>query len=208
MEGYFQEYLNIYLKRNKKKLIVLSSFRDPIERHMSSFFQCYGTKALRNGEAKTKFETILYTKSIFELQQQFLQELNDKSCAGMMNESIIDITKELKISFKDLNYNKVDQFGIYESDTIKLYVFHFPFLTQNMSDILSKITGKKIVIRDANMSEDKWYKEIYKEFKKSLYIPKETIINVYSYKKDLVEIFNTSTYELAVKSSLNKYSKR
>ncbi len=206
MEGHFQDYLNAYLMKNKRKLTVISSFREPIERHMSSFFQCYGTKAIRNKEVKDKFETILYRYSIEELCEQFIHELNNKSCSGMMNESIMDIIKELNINLNDLNYDKKNKFGLYENNIIKLYIFDFKFITQNMSNILTNITNKEIIVKNSNTSEDKWYKEIYHEFKKTLVIPSQTIVDVYSYKSDLIKLFNEDDYDTILNNALKKYS--
>ncbi len=58
-EGLFQSYLERYQKQNNKKLKVITVFRDPIERHISSFFHFYGTRPLRLKELKNESETIL-----------------------------------------------------------------------------------------------------------------------------------------------------
>ncbi len=204
-EGFFEEYLDTYLKVNEKKLIVISSFREPIERHISSFFHYYGTRPINKKEVKNISETIIYKKTIPELQSQFIQELNDQSCPAMMNESIIDIATELKISLDDLNYNIKNKMGLYEKNNIQLHIFDFRMLTSNMQKILSNISNKEITLKNSNMSSEKWYNEIYKEFKSSLDIPAETVKNVYSLKKNLIEMFYEDGYDAALKTALHKY---
>jgi len=206
MEGLFKEYLDTYVKNKNKKLIVISSFREPIERHISSFFQYYGTRPINRKEVNDYTETTIYNKTIPELQLQFTEELNNKTCPAMMNESILDIVDELDISLKDLKYSTDHKMCLYEKDNIQLYIFDFRMLTHNMETILSNITGKNIKVTNSNTSSEKWYDSIYKEFKSTLYLSEETIKHVYALKKDLIEMFYEEGYDESLKKALTKYS--
>ena len=204
--GDFQEYLNNYLEKKMKKLNVITVFRDPMERHISSFFQGYGTRPIRLKEVGNEFETIIYRYTIEQLQNKFIQELGNKSLIGL-SESIHELCHELQISVEALNYNNEIEYGLYESENIRLYIFRFDILTRNTEYLLSDITEKKILINNANMSNSKWYKDIYSEFKASLVIPHQTISEIYNSKRDLITLLYSDNYESILNQAFIKYGR-
>ncbi len=206
-EGNFQKYLEKYFMINKKKLKVITIFREPIERHISSFFQGYGTRPLRLKEVRSEFETIIHTYSIKQLQKKFILELNDKSLIGY-RESMNEISRELNIKPKELVYNPNKQFGLYETDIIELYFFRFDTFTANFSLLLTEITGTEIMEKKGNISKTKWYKEIYSEFKASLVIPNHIISEVYNHKSDLISLFYPDSIELLLNQILTRYGSK
>jgi hypothetical protein len=183
--GDLEPYLNEYFKKYKKRLSVITVFRDPIDRHISSFFQWYSTKPHGN---------IIYKRSINELHEQLVEEIDSQKLVGQ-KESIYEICKELKISTSDLNYNFQTQHGLYEGKTIKLYLFRFDTLMKNLDGLFSLITGNEIVQYNKNMSNAKWYSEIYRAFKSSLKVPTHIVDAVYSSRRDLIELFYKGDYE-------------
>lgn len=47
-------YLDAYFARHSKPLDVITLFREPIDRHISSFFQGYGSRPLNEKRSPTK----------------------------------------------------------------------------------------------------------------------------------------------------------
>ena len=205
--GDFQGYLDEYLAHNRKKLNVCSVFREPMERHISSFFQGYGTRPIRLKEVSNEFETIIYKYTIKQLQDKFIQELDDKSLIGI-RESLHEICNELHISVEKLNYNSKIGYGFHETENIRLYIFRFDFLINNIENLLSDITGKKIIKQNANMGSSKWYKDIYSEFKASLVVPHHTIMDIYESKRDLINLFYLNNYDSILKQAFIKFGNK
>lgn len=205
--GAFAPFLHDYFDKNKRKLVVITTFRDPLERHISSFFQWHGSKPVRDGDVKNERETIICRKPIIALQEQLIDEINTSNLVGQ-GESIHEICEELQISVRDLNFDHDKQFGLYESERIKLYIFRFDTLIGNISDSLSLITSSDIVVHSTNQSTDKWYHEIYSEFKESIKFPGDTIDRVYSSRRDLIELVYQDDYERIVRKAKDRYEDR
>jgi len=202
--GDFRSYLESYFQKKSRKLGVITVFREPMERHISSFFQGYGTRPLMRREVKNKVETIIYNYTINQLQEKFISELRSRSLIGYP-ESIHEIIKELQISTNDLVYHNGRRFGIFETQYIRLFMFRFDILFNDLGRLLAEITHKNIVIKNSNMSESKWYRDIYIQFKKSLVIPDDVVLDVYALKRDLIELFYSGNYNLALNQALMSY---
>jgi hypothetical protein len=205
--GELREYLESYYRRNRKKLDVITVFREPMERHVSSFFQGYGSRPLRLKEVEHQSETIIYNYTINQLHEKFISELRSQSLIGF-TESMHEITTELQISIQDFPYNNEKQFGIFETQLMRLFFFRFDVLFGNLERFLAEVTGKNVVIETANLSELKWYVEIYSEFKKTLEIPDEIIMDVYNSKRDLIDLFYSGDYDSALNYALERYGEK
>jgi hypothetical protein len=206
-EGSLPLILNNYLSKNNKKLNVITVFRNPFERHISSFFQWYGTRPLDLGQVKDIRETLIFKSSINKLQEIFLSELKAQSLTGF-NDSLHEIFKELKICADDLKLFKHKKYGIYETEKIKIYFLRHDVFFNEFEILLNEICGLKIVQKNKNMSSDKYYKEIYAEFKKSLSVPYEIISRVYDSKADLMRLFYESETELIISKCKTEYGDR
>lgn len=202
--GGFQEYLEKYVKKNGKKLNIITVFRDPIERYISSFFQGYGTRPIRLKEVDNEFDTVIYKYSIKQLQDKFISELKDQSLNGI-DESIYGISRELQMGIEILNYIEEERSGLYETESFILHIYRFDILTRNMEELLSKLTGKKIEKKNANISSSKWYRDIYFEFKASLVIPGNDIREVYNSKRDLINLLYTEDFDVILNRAMAKY---
>ena len=99
--GDFTGYLESYFQRNKKKLDVITVFREPMERHISSFFQGYGSRPLRLKEVENELETIIYKYTINQLQEKYIKELRSQSLIGF-TESMHDMAGRLHEKVTDI----------------------------------------------------------------------------------------------------------
>lgn len=205
--GDFRFILDSYKFKNNKKMIVITVFRNPLERHISSFFQWHGTRPLLLKEVRNINETIIYKSSIKKLQDKFLSELRDQSLVGF-SDSLHEIFQELEICADDLKFNNERNYGIYETEKIKLYFLKFDIFFNEYNNFLSKITGIKISQQNRNMSENKFYREIYTEFKKTLSLPNEVISDVFNSKWDLMKLFYDKDAQSILSECYIKYGRR
>ena len=206
-EGQFKSYINAYYQQNQKKLDVISVFRNPVERHISSFFQWYGSRPLIKREVHHVSETVIFQKSIHELQEQFINELKSNTLIGR-EESIFSICDELKINPQKLTFDGSKKIGVYEKKKIRLYLMRFDILFNDFEQILSKITDKPVGQVNKNMGSEKWYADKYLEFKKTLIIPEDIIYGVYKRRKILIDIFYPGKFDDLVHSAKEKYGIR
>lgn len=205
-QGSFPNILDYYLARKNKKMNVISVFRNPFERHISSFFQRYGTTPLLRKEVNDISETLIYKLSIDELQDKFLYELKSQSLHGF-SDSLHEIFKELKISSNDLKYDDSSKYGVYETEKIKLTFFRHDTFFYEFENLLSEVSGVKIIQRNRNMSNDKFYKKIYAEFKRTLSVPGNVISEVYDAKIDLMGLFYGSKSESIINQCRTKFQR-
>jgi len=204
--GTFLQYLEQYYLNKNKNLNIITVFREPIERHISSFFQWYGWGVVRKKLVQDTTETIIYKHSIKELQEYFIYLLDSQSLAGR-HESIDEICKELNIDVADLNYNAEKQYGLIEMDYCRLFIFRFDILIYRgrLNYLLSKITEKPVKQKNANVSTFKWYGDIFSEFKGSIKLPHSTIIQVYERKRNIINLLYPGEYAARLAVALEKY---
>jgi hypothetical protein len=202
LEGFLQQYYS----RNGRQLTIITTFREPIERHVSSFFQWHGEGVIRKNIYKQEAETIIYQRSITELQNTFIHELHNQTLAGF-RESIHELCEELKIPLAELHYCTEEEIGIVEKSCWKLFLFRFDKLIREggLERHLSTVTGKPIKQHDANMSTSKWYRDIYATFKASLKIPRKTIIDIYESKRSIFCLMYPGQYDDMLSDALLRY---
>jgi hypothetical protein len=132
-----------------KKLYIIDSYRTPIERKISSFFENI-RKHVPNHRNKTVDELI----NIFN--SKYLNEIEEYH-------SINPIMKHYGVEpFDTFDFNK--RFIIKEKGNLVFIKILFSDIN-NWSNILSSIFNKQIVVSNGNISQRKSYKHIYNEFK-------------------------------------------
>jgi len=204
--GTFLYFLEQYYLKNKRKLNIITTFREPIERHISSFFQWYGEGVVRKKIVQDISDTIIYKSPINELQERFFNEIESQTLAGKL-ESLDEICKELDIRVADLNYSTDKQYGLVEMKYCTLFIFRFDILIyeNRLADLLSQITGQSILQHNANVSSSKWYHDIFAEFKASLKIPYSTITRIYESKRHILNLLYPDEYDFLLSRALQKY---
>jgi hypothetical protein len=208
--GSLASYLDMYHARRNQRLPILTIFREPIQRYISAFFQWHGKGVIRKITKKEAEESIIYQKSIGELQEQFLNEVCNLMLVGQ-RESIDDLCVELGIRITDLNFNLEQDFGLLELPTCRLFTLRFDrlFPDQQFEALMSEITGRPIAIYRWNISSAKWYSDRYAQFNESLIIPEETIRAIYHSKRELLDLFYPGQFEAMLSTAIAKYhSKR
>jgi hypothetical protein len=116
------------------------------------------------------------------------------------------IANELGKEVSEFSFDTEEKIGIYETKNLVLYLFRFDQLFSNFSDMFAKVTGAPLQVQNTNIGSDKWYKEIYEEFKSSLRMPGDVIESAYQEKNQLINLFYPGNYQALLDSVIKKYS--
>ena len=197
-------YLDAYFARHSKRLDVITLFREPIDRHISSFFQGYGSRPLNEKEVADKTETLIYRLTVDELREQFIAELEAKTLIGF-SESIHEIAKALHLNFSDAMTIQDGDTRVMQLPTARIFLSRFEPFFQNFEASLSRIVGDEITVQNSNQAESKWYREKYLDFRRGLQLPRVVIENAYLSKRDLIEIFYEVPFEAALDRAIAAY---
>ncbi len=205
--GLFAEFLASYHQYNARKLGIVTVFREPLERHVSSFFQWHGHGVITAKQKKDIASTIIFSQPIPDLQETFVKEVEEQTLVGR-RESIDEICEELNLKIANLKYDTDKEHGLIEMENCCIYSFRFDILfgANKFEDLVSRMAGKPIIKRDANLSASKWYKDILLKFKQTLHIPRSTIVSVYESKRLLIEHFYPGQYEYLLTQAISRYT--
>lgn len=205
--GVFRSYLEQYRRRKDRKLHVVSTFRLPLERHMSSFFQWYGTDAVRKGWVHGADDTIIARLDVNELQSLFLKELRYGSLAGR-HDSLHELCSEHGLEVTALPFDVKAGFGIFEDALVRMHLFRFDLLFTDLTGLLEEALNVRVSPKTANFSPDKWYWQKLQEFKSTLAIPPDLIKLIHASKKDLIDLFYPDRYQEILNDQLARYAQR
>lgn len=178
-----------YRQRHGCALRIVSVFREPIERHISSFFQWHGEGALWRGQVASREESLLATCSVAELQQRFRDDLESGAQVGAL-ESIQELCGELAIPVQRLHYDPSQHHGETLLPECTVHLFRFDSLIQEgrITELLSPLAGRTIQPRASNLSAVKWYFPILQEFRATLRLPAGLIRRIHGEKADLLRL--------------------
>lgn len=193
-----------YNQYNKTTPTFITVFREPISRLVSSFFQTYGTDMIQFGHIKDETESILKTSSQKELQEIFIDELLTRKLKGYP-ESLHILSNELDIVLSPENFTHHQNYLIMEHKHFKLIILKFENLIKNFQEILSSSLGSPCEIITSNKSSEKWYSNVYKDFKQQLSIPTHCCRQIYEDRKDIIDLLYPQQYQSMLSSALFKY---
>ena len=167
-------YKTINLSSAKKKLFIIDSYRTPIERKISSFFQNIHIN-IPNYKSLTMQQLI----HIFNLK--YLHDIEEYH-------SINEILNHYNIPlFKEFNFKRGFNIKIVKN---KIFIKLLYKDIDIWNKILSKIFNKNIIIKNDNLSKNKDYIQIYNRFKEKYIVPKNYLIILKKFDKEF-RIYNT-----------------
>jgi hypothetical protein len=183
------QFLREYRRRRGRVLPIVSVFREPIGRHISSFFQWHGEGALRRQPGATPADSLLARCPVPELQRRFREDLERGAPVGAL-ESIRELCGALAIPVERLHFDPLRHQGISELPDGTLHLFRFDSLIQEgrIGPLLSALAGRPIQPRAANLSTVKWYFPILQEFRATLVLPAALIRRIHAEKLDLLSL--------------------
>lgn len=203
-EGDFADRLAAYAAERRRRLRVISIFREPMERHVSSFFQAHGTRPLRTGEAADPSETILCRHPVEELQRRFLVELEDRSLIGYA-EALHSLCRELDKAPSALLARRETDRWVHEGTAIELFVCRFDDFFRDFEPMLAGMVGAPVRAVETNIGERKWYGDIYRAFARSLRVPRRILLGVYEDKRDIIETVCGEGFDAVVARARARY---
>jgi len=173
-------YDTINLSSKNKKIFIIDSYRTPIERKISSFFQNIHIHV-------PNYKTLTIQKLIHIFNLKFLNKIEEyHSINSVLTHYNIPLFK--KFDFKN-------KYIICEKNN-KVFIKILYKDIHDWNNILSKILNKKINIVNDNLSKNKDYSDIYNRFKKKYIVPKSYL--QYLKKNDNeFKIYNTKEEQVA-----------
>ena len=204
----FKIYLETYQNTNARELHIISVFRDPMERMISSFFQSLSeeinayTDPYNTEEIHNQDENVIYKLSWQELQTMFCDYT--KLIDGW-GESVIHICDELDVSVDDLEFDDDELIGVNDLHGCRLYLLRFDLMLPKLAVLLTRIAGRNIVVQSTNMNDSKYYAEYHEQFKNSLKVPPNVIKLVYDSRKKLMDLFYPDQFNSILTAKIHQY---
>ena len=149
-------------------------------------------------------DTIIFKNTVPCLQRKLVAEIEEGVLVGQAD-SLYQICEVLNIDIRDLKFDLERGYGEFESDFYTIYLLRFDILVNDMPFLLSEITGKTVGGRNANRSSEKWYRDIYREFKQTFKLPESTIYKIYESKLDCFDLFYPGQYKTRLNLALSKF---
>lgn len=166
----------------KNKIYIIDSYRTPLERKISSFFENIKTD-LPNYDKLTIEELI----NVFNTK--FLNNIEEYH-------SINEIMNHNKIPLFD-SFNFTDKYIKIEKDNIVYIKLRFSDISE-WNNILSSIFQKKIEVHSANLTKNKAIYDLSEKFKKSYKVPKAYINSILNNRE--FNVFNSEQEKISYKS--------
>ena len=162
--------LSRLIKKNKNKFYIITIFREPIERKISSFFQNLD-----------KYKQEINLKGLRFDSNKINLILNDKYFLTNSNEEDLWIKNELIDTFGFLVYNKKEiqnkNYIIEKTKNVDLLILKMENINENFSVAISNLLSleKPINFKKYNSGEEKYYKNDYKHFKDNFKLKIQTL---------------------------------
>jgi hypothetical protein len=168
-----------YNMETKKRILIIDSYRSPIERKISAFF--HHIESILPNYKEKNMQTIIDTfNSVLHNIEEY--------------QSIDEVFQYFNIpSFKTFDFQKKYCIKTHENITFVKIRFHE---INEWSNILSTLFNTKITVRNHNLTEKKEINILYNDFKSVYKIPKTYLLNqlvkdvsfkIYNSKKEQAE---------------------
>lgn len=204
----FRDNLAKRKRERREKPKIITNFRLPVERHVSSFFQWYGTGVLKINKNLNVEDTIISSYSISELNKAFISDLEKSKLVGY-KESIHEIFDIFSLKPSDLTVGFLPHSYQVNHELADIYFFRYDELFKDFVRTLSSVLQIELAKENRkNISSEKWYHSKFFEFKNNFQIPGALIEKTYEYRKNLIDIFYPNSYETLMKRDIQTYGFR
>jgi hypothetical protein len=162
----YNSNINIYkiIKNNSinRKVYIIDSYRTPIERKISSFFE--------NISKHVPDYNLIDIKSLINIfNNKYLKNIEEYHS---INEVMLHFNVPL---FNEFNFEK--KYNIEEKDNIIFIKIRFKNIDE-WSSILGKIFNKEIILHNHNLSVNKEIYNLYEKFKEEYKVPLSYLYNI------------------------------
>jgi len=162
----FIKYLEDYKKTNGKKLKIISTIRNPIDRLISSFFQTFHSDEIIFKKQQSKNTTIMKNTNQFLLNKYIKHIINDD--IKHRKESLSEMSEIFNMNIIKSLVKKENYYYL-EHDLFELYVLNFKNIIDNDNnlDYINHCLNTKCAnMQKHNLSSDKLYYPKYISIKK------------------------------------------
>src|SRR3989338_6062816 len=152
-----KDLINYIYTKTGKKVLILSAYRDPVSRTISAFFEKYEIN-IRKKNATLQEQLAVFNDNFFMDQEEYHPYLDKENLMGL--------------NIYEKPFNKVKGHTVYENDKIKLLLLKFDIINKWKDIIplyLDKNSISDFIYIKSNISTDKWYSSLYKNFKNNFY---------------------------------------
>lgn len=202
----FREYLKSYLEKYGKRVKIISAFRLPIERHISSFFQWYGDGAWRQRLPDYQDEdTVIHQLDLGGLNSLLVSDIASRKLAGY-RDSLHELCRVLEIDSMVLQTEPYKGPYRVDHELAEITLARFSDLFIDSLTNIWTLSGASVQnICETNISEKKWYSTKYKQFKADVFIPENVIQQTYLDRKDLIEVFYPGLFDELLEADCRTY---
>lgn len=200
-----------YYKHNNKNIKIISVYRDPMDRLISSFFQSLSVEKWGRTEygAEEKLvnfdESILFSEDFNSIIERFWYYCAVKNGVVESLDLICDI---YDIRMSELSFQKEKIFSLNRFKNIDLFVSRFDILKENFSEGVSVIAGRPVAAQIHNVASKRWYFNKYEEFINNVRLPKVFIRNTYNTRRALIEVFHPGLFDNILNEACARYGLR
>ncbi|MBU3693445.1 MAG: hypothetical protein FGM40_01270 [Rhodocyclaceae bacterium] len=208
----FRTFCLDYCLKNKRKLKIISVFREPMERMISSFFQSLSVDKFGRTQSAGKISlrgltdeqamehSILFTESFDTIQQRFWYYCAVRDGFG---ESIEELMRVFDVQYSEISFHTSNPFSRNQFECFDLYLSRFDLLKEAFLPSLEHLTGTNLIESSRNLSDKKWYSSKYDEFRSRVRVPSIFLTNMYESRKLLGEVFYDDYAALLKRSLVN-----
>jgi hypothetical protein len=150
--------------KTQKKIFIFDSYRTPIEKKISSFFEDIDKYIPMYKECDISYLITYFNKKY----------IYGKNCSNIYTEDyepLDEIMEYYKLP-PITNFDFEKKYVVIQHKNLIFVKIRFNEINQ-WDNILTKIIGKSVIIKDKNKSETKPYIDVYNNFKNQYRIPKE-----------------------------------
>jgi len=198
-EGEFSTYLDAYRAHRGRKLRVISVFREPLSRMISSFFQWYGVGEIRNGLVDKVEDTLIFKLPVQELFDPFVNYIETIDGFG---ESLDILRDELGGLHWNFHFSECDGFSRINLPSCEVLMSRFDLLVADFNGVASGLADRSIDPHRENLTKDKWYASKQFELSNALQLERAVVEQLYASRQKLIELFFPNQFDKMLANAL------
>lgn len=162
----------LWLLVKRKEIKAISPVREPISRNASDFFQTFDLYKKKYGIADRDIEKAFWVFYCYYPHMSFETWFK------------LQVEDVFGIDIYEKPFDRESMHNVYSNDNIRLFIFRIEDIKLLSSSIGDFFGIKDFEIESSNLSSDKWYAPIYRDFKKHEMEPwyKEMMHSTQTYK--------------------------
>jgi hypothetical protein len=207
-EASFKTYLVKYGERNHRPLNIISVFRDPLERMVSSFFQSLSENKFAYTDPANEYEITKRGQNLICSEtNEAVRTLFYNYCRIVdgWGEALSTICSVEEVEIGNLNFSEKQKRGLSILRHSNLYLMRFDLMLPALDRLLSEISNTPITLCLHNMAETKYYFDYYQRFLSSLKLPVELTERMYQSRRALMDLFYPDRFNAILNKKISRH---